>query len=245
MPFFQILFKDPRLAAGACICLLGGGGKTTLAYQLGRELSEFYEQVLITSLVKAGPSPEIPIQFIGPDTEIDLNPFFKYHNPAYLLKEKLTDQKFQGISVGQLNAFQPQVGLSIVECDGARSRPLKAHNKRDIILPALATIAVILIGAEVINSKIRDGHLHRAELFKQKWNLNDSAVLSIDLITRLVTEKKGYLEKTPHTVEKIYFINKAENYLQNSRNLALSINRKTGSPVFYGSLHQGWWKTIA
>lgn len=245
MSFFQILFKDPRLAAGACICLMGGGGKTTLAYQLGRELSKIHERVLITSLVKAGPSPEIPIQFIGPGTELDLDPFFKFHNPAYLLKEKLTDQKFQGISIEQLNAFQHQVGVSIVECDGARSRPLKAHNNKDIMLPAIATIAVILIGAEVINSKIQDGYLHRADLFKQNWDLNDSAVLNIDLITRLVTEKKGYLEKVPPALKKIYFINKAENFLQNSRSLARSIKIKTNSPVFYGSLHQGWWKNIA
>jgi len=232
------------LAAGACICLMGGGGKTTLIFQLGRELAEYHKRVLISSLVKAGPANEVTMQLIEDRKNLNLEPYFKLNNPVYLLNNKLSDQKFAGISEAQLKNLRPKIDVSIVECDGARGHPLKAHNERDLILPDFADKVIILIGADAINSKINEGKLHRPDLFKRHWNLEDSHILNINLITRLVTEKKGYLGQIPDTVDVVYFINKAEEHLALSRELAQSINLLSGCPAYYGSLHQGWWKSI-
>ncbi|MCH7733455.1 MAG: putative selenium-dependent hydroxylase accessory protein YqeC [Candidatus Marinimicrobia bacterium] len=243
--FLNILPKVPQGIPKLCVALLGGGGKTSLMYQLGKEFVTENNHVLMTSITKAGPTNNIPLHLTGSNGEIFLTQMFKSQNPVYLLRERIKDNKYKGISIAQLESFLPEADVTIFECDGSRNLPLKAHSHWDPVVPDFATHVIIVIGADVINTKLNDGKVHRLKLFKSLWDIQDDTVIDIPLITKVVTDKQGYLSKIPDSVQKIYFINKADKFHKAANALATSIAKVRSDSIFFGSIHQAWWKTIS
>lgn len=243
--FLNILPAVSRDSSGLCVALLGGGGKTALLFQLGKEFANENNRVLMTSITKAGPSNNFPVTLTDPQGKISLTHLFKYQNPVYLLHEKIRADKYTGISTAQLKALIPKADVTLFECDGSRNLPLKAHNPGDPVVPDFATHVIITVGADVINTKVNDGKVHRPELFRSLWDMQNNPVIDIDLITQVLTHKKGYPSKIPDSVEKIYFVNKADIFPKEAEALALSISRVTPDVVFWGSIHKSWWKTVA
>lgn len=237
---FLNLFNSPLKF---CIALFGGGGKTSLLYQLGRELARQYNRVLLTSIVKAGPSPNFPIVLLKPDNPVEN--LFKDHLPLYLLKKQIGIDKYQGFTPAELESLLLDTDTTVFEADGARDLPLKAHNETDPTIPLFASHVVILVGADVIGSKMSDGKVHRPEIFKSLWHIDDTTTIDVELVAEVVTSDKGYLSKIPEPVSKIYFVNKADAYPEEAQSLGESISLTTSLPVYFGSVKKTWWEQIS
>ena len=199
----------------------------------------------MTSITKAGPSNNFPVILTDSPEKISLTRLFKYQNPVYLLHEQIRADKYTGISPAQLESLLPKADVTIFECDGSRNLPLKAHNSGDPVVPDFATHVIIVVGADVVNTKLSDGKVHRPELFRSLWDTQNDPVIDVELITRVLTHKKGYLSKIPDSVEKIYFVNKSDIFPKEAEALALSISRVTSDMVFWGSIHKSWWKAVS
>lgn len=242
MKFAPLLTIENKQDKKHIIALFGGGGKTSILYRLGYELSQNYTKVLLTSIVKAGPSPHFPIHFINPSYTIQ-NLFVK-NNPLYIMKEKIRDDKYIGFKSEELLPWLDDIDVCIFECDGSRNLPLKTHSEWDPVVPDFTTQVIIVIGADVINTKLINGKVHRPEFFKSLWGIKDDTVIDIPLITKVVTDKKGYLSKIPNGIKTVYFVNKANTFQKNARNLALSIKSESSASVYYGSVREKWWKRV-
>lgn len=242
MDFFNILFDKYENAKNTCIGLIGGGGKTTLLFRLGQELSKNFQRVLLTSITKAGPSPNLPIH-LRPLTENHyLEKLFDKENPLYLLDAKIGPDKYRGINTPQLAKILSSVDVCVVEADGARSCPLKVHMGEDPILPDFITHAIILIGADAVNTKLNGGKVHRPDQFRKFWHLPKDAKLTPDLIAHIVTHPKGYLSRLNSSVTPVYFINKADLFPSQAVLLSKAVYKQTSFPVYYGSITESWWK---
>jgi len=237
--FLNILPKD---FPNPVIALLGGGGKSSLMFQLGMDFAHQNKHVLLTSITKAGPSEIIPMTLINNKGNFSLSPLFKYHNPVYLLKEQLEDNKYKGISKDQLASFIPEADITLFECDGSRNLPLKAHRNQDPAVPDFATHTIVVIGADVIHTKLSEGKVHRPGLFKSLWGVQDNTPMDIPLITRVLTDKRGYISKIPSGMNKIYFINKSDIFPKECKALATFLASMTPDPVFFGSIRETWWE---
>ena len=242
MNFAEILFKKPGLAHGACIGLIGGGGKTTLLYRLGYDLAQNHRRVLLTSLTKAGHSPEYPVNFWPLKGAPEI--WFQERNPIYVLAKQLGPEKYEGLTTAQLEQLLPHIDVCVAEADGARRHPLKAHNDRDLHLPPCVTHAIILVGAEVVNRPLNEQWVHRPELFQKLWGLPPDERLTPDLIARVMTHPKGYRSRLNPLTTAVYFINQADTFPKEARSLATSLLTYTTDPVFYGSVREVWWKPI-
>lgn len=236
MNFYNLISDKIEQAEGSCIALLGGGGKTALLHKLADEFAKYYPSVLQTSLTKTAFHPSDNPLILN---EIDINKLeslkFK-RNPLFLIGEKITNEKLKGISETDLDSLRQQFDITIFECDGARNKPLKAHTEYDPIVPEFATQTIIIVGADVVNTKVNDGFVHRPELFCKTWNVKPEFQLNIEFIVKVLTSKKGYLSKIKHNVEISYFVNKLDNHQSNAEDLAQAIYKKTGNPSFYGSV---------
>jgi probable selenium-dependent hydroxylase accessory protein YqeC len=126
----------------------------------------------------------------------------------------------------------------LVECDGARNKPLKAHTDYDPMVPKFATNVIIIVGAEVISTKIGDGLVHRPELFSNHWKISPDTSLDIGLIVKVVSSQMGYLTKISHDVNITYFVNKADENPNSAMDLAKAIFEYTSRPTFYGSVQK-------
>ncbi|MBC8216634.1 MAG: putative selenium-dependent hydroxylase accessory protein YqeC [Candidatus Marinimicrobia bacterium] len=241
MKAYKIIFGSKPPVEGSCIAVLGGGGKTSFMFQVGNELASQFEKVLLTSITKAGPEKEVPISLQDDMGDFDIELEFTKQNPVFLLREKIHKNKYRGISEMDLNEIRHSVDITVFEADGARNLPLKAHNNHDPIVPQFATHAVLLIGADAVDTHIRDGKVHRPELFCEKWQLTPNDVLSSEIIANVVTHPNGYLSKIKTQIPITYFVNKAGVYPKEAEYLAKAIMQSTDSPVFYGSINENWW----
>lgn len=236
MQFYRLITDKIEDADKSCIALIGGGGKTTLLHKLASELSKTYPNVLQTSLTKtAFYKTDAPVILNNSSFE-KINFLKNKNNPLFVIGEKLSDDKLKGISETDLDIIRKYFNVTIFECDGARNKPLKAHTHHDPIVPKFTTNVIIIVGAEVINTKISDGLVHRPELFCDLWNVSSDTNLDIDFIVKVVSSKKGYLTKISHDVNITYFVNKADENRNSAMDLAKAIFEYTGRPTFYGSV---------
>ncbi|MBL7014686.1 MAG: putative selenium-dependent hydroxylase accessory protein YqeC [Candidatus Marinimicrobia bacterium] len=240
MNFSPIISPKDSHKTTPAIALFGGGGKTSLLYQFGKDLSFKDQKILLSSIVKAGPSPYFQFHFAHPSRPIQY--LFDKDNPIYIMKEKIRNDKYIGFESDELIPWLNDVDICLFEADGARDLPLKAHHQYDPILPSYTTQAIIVIGADAVNTKLSDGKIHRPGLFKEMWNMSTDSLIDVKLITEVTTTKKGYLAKIHESIEKTYFINKADAYPQNAQRLAESIAHQNCGSVYFGSVKEKWWK---
>lgn len=242
MNFVPLLSKENNPKNNHVIALFGGGGKTSMLFKLGLELANTYTKVLMTSIVKAGPSQDFPIVLSQSDCHIEK--LFQDQRPLYLLKEMIRKDKYYGFESAELERWLPNIDACVFEADGARDLPLKAHNNYDPVIPSFVSKVIIMIGADVVNTQLSDGKVHRADLFKSIWRIQDNTRIDVRLITEVVTTNKGYLSKIPDAIPITFFINKADAFPSQAKILAENIAKQNVGKVYYGSIKEKWWKYL-
>ncbi len=239
MKISNILFQDVADAENACIGILGGGGKTALLHRLGDELSQSYSRVILSSLTKAGISSIHPVHLYHEFEPEAQREQLLENNPLYIMGEPEHAEKLLGVNEDQLQHLFEASDLTIFECDGARKRPIKAHQPFDPNIPDYATHAIIVVGADAVGARVDGKMVHRPELFRELWDVNANFVLDPGFITKVITSQYGYMQKVPPDVPVTYFVNKADTFPDEARTLAKTIRRLSNAPVFYGSIEQG------
>ena len=244
MQFYQIISDKIEEAKGSCIALLGGGGKTALLHKLADEFAKYYSSVLQTSLTKTAFNHSDKPLILKEIDIYKLDSIKLDKNPLFIIGEKINNEKLRGISEADLDIIRHQFDITIFECDGARNKPLKAHTDYDPTVPDFTTHVIIIVGADVINTKISDGLVHRPELFCKMWDVNPDRKLKIDFMVKVLTSEDGYHSKIPNNVEIVYFVNKWDGHQKNAKELAMALYEKTGKPTFYGSVQNDVMKQV-
>ena len=238
MDFYALLAKDPQSLSGACVVILGGGGKTGLLLRLGAELAGHHPRVLLTSLTKSEAHLQPPPLLLHGLGSVPPLPFDKT-NPLMVMSSQIEAGKLLGISPQLLATLLARSSLALAECDGARKLPLKAHSMHDPAVPECATHIVVVVGASVVDTTIEQGLVHRPELFQSLWGVAPDFQLDVDFIAEVVTSSRGYRTKIPGNQPVSYFINQADRWPQPARRLARAIKARYDGPTFWGSLRDG------
>jgi len=244
MNIHEIFINPTNLQTKSCVAVIGGGGKTSFVFKVGYEISLIYNKVLLSSITKAGNGNITNVHFLQESTIPETLQKLSSQNLLYVLKKKINDEKYLGVTNDELKHLNHYSDITIFEADGARNLPLKAHNDRDPIIPSFATHVVILVGADVVNTRICDGFVHRPELFCSKWNLTKNTMLTPKLIAHVVTDKKGYMSKVKTNIPVVYFINKAGVFPQEAKVLSDAIVNLSNSAVYFGSIQSSWYKKV-
>ncbi len=238
MNFSNLLLPNQIECDHPCIALLGGGGKTGLQRRLGLELAHKQNRVLLTSITKSVFHSEPKIICRDEIVNDDLTSCFAQHNPLCVMGACLNAHKMDGIEVVDLKLLKIQADITIVECDGARNRPLKVHSDHDPTVPDFIDQVIVIVGADVVGTTLQDGLVHRPELFSAHWGIDSDFVLTSDFITEVVTTNKGYSSKIPTLLPRTYFVNKTDAYPGQASVLAQAIFTASGRPTWYGSVQK-------
>ncbi|MEE9465156.1 MAG: selenium cofactor biosynthesis protein YqeC [Candidatus Neomarinimicrobiota bacterium] len=239
MDFHTMLADDPKALSGVCVALLGGGGKTGLMLRLGAELAIHYPRVLMTSLTRSAANSESPALLLSGLDETQPLPFGG-NNPLLVMDHPVTDGKLAGVSPETLVELLSRSSLAVVECDGSRRLPLKAHNDRDPVTPDCVTHVVVVVGAGVVDTTLDEGKVHRPELFRSRWGLAPDTVLEADFIAEVVTSPQGYGSKITGGQSVVYFVNQADRWPDAAQRLARAIQSHANRPTFWGSIREGF-----
>lgn len=138
--------------------LVGGGGKTTLLFALGRQLPA---RTLLTTTTRMGRDRTGGFDVLVGPSEHDLRGAFERCR-AVLAWKSADHRKALGFDTDVVDAWF-SVGAAdhvVVEADGARRRPFTAPAPWEPPIPAASTHVIACIGAEALGYVIADS-LHR------------------------------------------------------------------------------------
>jgi probable selenium-dependent hydroxylase accessory protein YqeC len=243
--FAQLLRDDPSQNGQLCVAVFGAGGKSGLLQRLGKELASEHRNVLLTSLTHSEKFDGWTTLMASDMTNRELMTQLGQAANLHLLSARIGPGKYSGISPELLHEVRNQVDICLFECDGARGRSLKAHNETDPDVPPFVSQVIVVVGADIINTAIADGLVHRPRLFCQHWGLEDSSLLSAVIVTRGVTSKHGYGWKIPDSIPRAYFVNEADTHPAEAEQLAQMIGRFSSFPAYMGSVKAGGCINVA
>jgi len=140
------------------IALVGGGGKSTLLFALGRALRG---EVVLTTTTKMGDKQtDGLVPLVGP-TDLELAEALARHGRV-LVRDRTEPGhgrrhgKAVGPSAATVDRWFDLADHLVVEADGSRQLPFKAPAEHEPVLATKATIVVAVIGADAIGRCIGD-----------------------------------------------------------------------------------------
>ena len=169
-----------ELAKALCIqpgvtAIIGSGGKTTAMLRLARELGRDARVIVCTS-TRILPPEGLPL-LQEPDAEraaeiLESERILCAGTPAE--KGKLAAP---GLAFSQLAALADFV---LVEADGSKRLPLKAHAAYEPVIPPEANQTVCVFGLSGVGLPICEA-AHRAELYAKNLNVSPETILTPQL----------------------------------------------------------------
>lgn len=171
--------------------VVGSGGKTTLIRRLGEELKKDGFSVIVTTTTKIY-IPDYCRLYAGSDSErmkslLDRSgivcagrPF-----PAGCAEVKL------GKSDITLEEMKAAADYVLVEADGSKHLPLKAHLPSEPVIPDETGRTVTVVGINGAGKPVKDV-VHRAEVFSELSGLAPEEPVSVEAVARVINlEKTG------------------------------------------------------
>lgn len=217
MHLWELLGLGPGVTA-----IIGGGGKTTMMYTLARELSVTGTVVCATTTRIFSPA-HLPVL-----ERVDRDVLKRLHcvcagTPALDSPGKLAAP---AQSIAELAALADYV---LVEADGSRGLPLKAHLPHEPVIPAEAGRTVVLTGASAFGRPVREA-VHRPEVFCRMTGASPDSLVTPETAAALIKS-----ENLGDTV----FVNQADT--PSAMDAARALARMLDCPVFAGALQRGEW----
>ncbi len=200
--------------------LIGGGGKTTLLYALAEELRRKGRVILCTSTHILVPE-RYPLVVGGAE---ELSAALAAHG-AVCAGTRAEGGKLTAPPVA-FEALAPLADYVLVEADGAKGRPLKAHEAYEPVVPANAQRVVLVVGADGFGRPIREA-CHRPELYAERAGASPDAGVAPEMEARVILAE-GFGDRV--------YINKVETAADYAA--AEELAKLLTCPVAAGSLHQ-------
>lgn len=156
------------------ICIIGAGGKTSLMFELAKELSQS-GRILTTTTTKIF-RPDIsqsPVTII----ENDMNRIVKQAGKSLQSVSSLTIAPSYHPGMKKLIGFPPETveqiwrenlfDWIIVEADGAKQKPIKSSNDREPVFVGTCAYLILAAGLETVGSSLDEDNVHRSDIFSK------------------------------------------------------------------------------
>jgi len=226
---------------GDVVSIVGTGGKTTLLFQMGKELKGKYKILLTTSTKIYKPTIE-NYDYIY--TSIEDYTYDNIKNGITVLSKDINyeNNKLIGIDDNILEDVIEDFDLVFIEADGSRKLPLKGWKKHEppILCKTNKTIGIIPIN--ILGLKINEDLIYGFEEFNRF--LKNEVIIDKTVIGRILTSNNGLFKNSKG--ELYVYINKADTAeeFKKAQDLANYLkNLISGNPynfnICIGSLKEG------
>ena len=203
--------------------IIGGGGKTTLMECLAAELAA-QARVIVCTTTHIYPEQTMPC-LISP-TEAEVRAALARAG-CVCVGSVSENGKF---SVPELpfRTLCALAGYVLVEADGAKHLPLKAHAAHEPVVPPEANQTILVVGASGFGKPMRES-VHRAPIAAQALGVGEDTIVTPELW-------EGFLNfEALHTR---VLVNQAENEQEQTTARALAAGLHC--PVCMAALQKGW-----
>ncbi len=213
----------PLLHVGRGVtAIIGGGGKTTLMETLAGELSKKGKVIITTTTHICRPKQ---YETLLDADEAAVSAALE-RSGIVCVASRAESGKLCApwLSMGTLAQLADFV---LVEADGAKRLPLKAHASHEPVIPEEVQRVIMVIGIDGVGKTIRET-CHRSALYAQLAGVDEETVVTPQLAARVVNAE-GYGDRV--------YINKVESAADYEAAQAMA--NEFSCPVIAGSLHQG------
>lgn len=218
MKLAQALEITPGVTA-----LIGGGGKTTLLYALAQELRQCGRVIVCTS-TRIYPPQTLTCVLHADEAQIAAA--VSRGEPVCVAATAENGKlKAPEISFDRLRALADFV---LVEADGSKGLPLKAHDVHEPVIPPQTEQIICLVGAEGFGKRIRQV-AHRPQLYAERLGVSTDTVVTPELAAQFLR-----LEQLHTRV----LVNQCDT--PQTRLLARSFAEQMNTPTCMGALQKGW-----
>ena len=166
------LYKALGVVPGDVVAFVGAGGKSSAILQTANELKDAGITVLVVPTTKMFVSEA---ERIGPiltaeDKEVlrsKVRTALESGAVAVAGSGMLSKDRIGGVEAATVPCLAPKGGVTLVEADGSRRRPIKGTAGHEPPLPEGATIIVAVGGIDALGRPVDEESVHRPEVFSE------------------------------------------------------------------------------
>jgi len=136
------------------VSLIGGGGKTTSLFALGRQAAG---HAVLTTTTKMGSERDGGFEVLLAPSDGQVEAAFKTTNEILVWTDR-SERKATGVSPDDCERWFDLLTVDhvIIEADGSRQRPFKAPHVFEPVVPERTTLLVACMGADALGRVIAD-----------------------------------------------------------------------------------------
>ena len=222
MKLFELLCVKPGVTA-----LIGSGGKTSLLYHLASELKRAGKKVVLTTTTHIRAPEQFPFAETAEQARALLT-----ENAVVCVGTEVEDGK---LTAPDFAGWETLAEYVLVEADGAKMLPLKAHADHEPVIPAGCENVICVVGASGFGEPIQMA-AHRAERYAE--------LAGVGLAAKVTPEIAAKVIKAEHLCTRV-FLNQTDVFKGLFAGGQIKEFAKAlDVPVVAGSLRQGSWQKI-
>jgi len=232
-----------NITKGDIVSIVGSSGKTTLLFQLAKELKEQYHVLTTTSTKIYKPSTKDCSLYTNLDSYINNKDRETQKDITVISRDIDCDKnKLIGINDNDLEKIINDFDLAIIEADGSRKLPLKGWKEYEPVILSMTNKTIGIIPIDMLFEKVNKNYIYGFEEFKKL--VNNAEFIDCEAIGEVCSNENG-LFKNSRGILYLY-INKADTEEDINKSLYLSNYLKkfvVGNPynfkICFGSFKQG------
>ena len=179
------------------VAIVGGGGKTSLLYRLGRDADALGLRAVVCGTVRYTRAPHphpTPPLIRDVEAALPTRVAEAWRAGAGVVVATGVDEaapaRLVPVAPGTVDAFAALGSLAAVfiEADGSRQLPFKAPGPHEPVIPASTTHVVAVVGLDALGVPIDEAHVHRPERIRA---IIDRATVDADVIARVLAHPEG------------------------------------------------------
>lgn len=192
------------------ISLVGAGGKTSIMFELAKELEQKNQRVLVTTTTK----------IYYPESDRNLDIFFLPLPINFSPKAgsitvigKYLDEKTNkiiGLNYQEIKRLSTQFDITIIEADGSKQKALKFPRAGEPVIHPDSNIVIGLIGLNCLGKAINKDNVHRHLLFRESLGYSENQIIQLDMLIDLIKYPLGLFKNTPIKSRKICILNQLD-----------------------------------
>ena len=216
------LFESLGLSEPVKIAVVGAGGKTTVVFQLARQVKG---KAGVTTTTHLGTDQlDLADRHFILDDDGELEPSTWLENKVSLLTgDRTPDDRMRGPSSEAMDEIVKLAGEKrvsvIVEADGARSHPIKAPGENEPVIPPWVDAVIVVIGLSAIGKTLSAKWVHRPEQFARLSAIPMDNLITLEGTVRMLLDPEGGLKGIPAGSSKIALFNQADTLTLNASDL--------------------------
>ena len=199
------------------VVLVGGGGKTSTLFRLGRELLSTRAGVIVTTTTHiSAPAPEPDLETI---LHSDLDQSVADCRAA-LERGHLPGCGYAGDPGAQVGGRAPEVvdqyaaraefSYIVVEADGSAHKPFKAPLEYEPVVPSSTTLLIAVVGVDALGQPLDAEHIHRPQRVAELSGATPGEPLTAGAIASVLLHRLGPLRDAPPAARTLVLLNKAD-----------------------------------